>query len=307
MNGKHPRIRPRPWAAAGVLASLTGGVLVTAPPAAATSAHVRIAPATADPDYATTLTLSGTGFQSVKGGFGGIYVLFGVVDSNWRPSQGGNSGTDYAYVPDSQNKDNNGFEKFVAFPGSSTLAEANGGVIAADGTWHTTLVVPGARFTGAGTGGGGRKVDCTRERCGVITIGAHGVANSHNETFTPVAFKAPADKAATKPASKPANESAGRPTGDATTKAAAPATTEARAPTTTTPPSTATSPAAAPPGTSPVTPSDGSTAPSAGPVAATLHTSSANGLRVAGLALAAVALVAGGVLAVRRLRRHGAH
>ena len=73
-----------------------------------------------DPTYATTLTVSGSGFQSVKGGHGGIYVFFGTVKPGWQPSKGGATGEDYFYVPDSEAKDNQGFQRYVAFPGSDT-------------------------------------------------------------------------------------------------------------------------------------------------------------------------------------------
>ncbi|MFT4262503.1 MAG: hypothetical protein QM572_03910, partial [Nocardioides sp.] len=146
--------------------------------------------AVADPTYATTLTLKGRGFQAIKGGYGGIYVLFGTRSGTWQPSKGGKAGTNYLYVPDSQTKDNQGFQKFVAFQGSDTASSANGGTIAADGSWKTTIVVPGATFQTVDSSGAARTVDCRKVTCGIITIGAHGVINARNETFTPVTFKA---------------------------------------------------------------------------------------------------------------------
>lgn len=139
-----------------------------------------------DPTYATTLTLSGSGFQSIRGGHGGIYVFFGTVQRGWRPSQGGATGVDYFYVPDSEARDNAGFQRFVAFPGSDTASSANGGTMSASGSWSTSLVVPGAVFQAFDRDGGSRRVDCRQVTCGVITVGAHGVANARNESFTPV-------------------------------------------------------------------------------------------------------------------------
>lgn len=140
----------------------------------------------------TTISVNGTGFQSIHGGFGGIYVFFGWVDDpgggSWRPSQGGQTGVDYLYVPDSEAKDNAGYQRFVTFPGSGTAAAANGGEVAADGSWDLTMVVPGPTFQAVDRDGGTRTVDCREVTCGVITIGAHGVANANNETFTPVDF-----------------------------------------------------------------------------------------------------------------------
>ncbi|MGI5191862.1 hypothetical protein ACQEVI_27225 [Promicromonospora sp. CA-289599] len=141
-----------------------------------------------DPGRATTVRVSGSGFQSVPKAFGGIYVFFGWVSDpsggSWAPSRGGVSGDTYRYVPDAETAQNAGYQRFVAFPGSSTEAEANGGTVAADGTWSTDLVIPGARFEAADGG----TVDCTAVQCGIITIGAHGVRNANNETFTPVTF-----------------------------------------------------------------------------------------------------------------------
>ncbi|MCS7475340.1 hypothetical protein ACFFQW_31430 [Umezawaea endophytica] len=162
-----------------------------APPASAQGAAVAVSTGTADPDYATAIDLSGSGFQSIPKGHGGIYVLFGWVADPWRPSQGGAAGVTYRYVQDSEAKDNNGFQRFVAFPDSDTASAANGGVIAADGTWRTRIVVPGARFKAADRTGSVTEVDCRQVRCGVITIGAHGVVNPTNETFTPITFAVP--------------------------------------------------------------------------------------------------------------------
>jgi len=131
----------------------------------------------------TTLTLRGSGFQSVKGGHGGIYVMFGTVDGAWQPSRGSGS---YAYVADSESRSNAGYQRFVAFPGSDTSAEANGGTLSAKGSWSTRLTVPGATFTAVNRKGESVQVDCRTQQCGVITIGAHGVVNANNETFTPV-------------------------------------------------------------------------------------------------------------------------
>ena len=96
-----------------------------------------------DPTYATTLRVSGSGFQSVKGGHGGIYVFFGTVTAGWQPSRGGATGKDYFYVPDSEAKNNQGFQKYVAFPGSDTASSANGGTMT-----RLRLLVDDARRAG---------------------------------------------------------------------------------------------------------------------------------------------------------------
>ncbi|MFJ1763421.1 hypothetical protein ACIOD2_24130 [Amycolatopsis sp. NPDC088138] len=184
--------------AASVL--VAGLLLANASPAQAAGARVQVSPATADPGYATTLTLRGSGFQSVPKGYGGIYVLFGwVADGAWQPSKGGAAGATYRYVPDKESKDNRGFQRFVAFPGSDTASSANGGQLSADGTWSTQLVVPGARFRSTDRDGKVVDVDCLTVRCGLITVGAHGVVNANNETFTPVSFAVPAKVTAAPP------------------------------------------------------------------------------------------------------------
>ena len=139
-----------------------------------------------DATYSSTLTVSGRGFQSIRGGHGGIYVWFGTVSGNWRPSKGGTSGVNYRYVPDKETKGNKGFQRYVAFPGSDTAASANGGTMSADGSWRVNLLVPGPTFQAVGRNGTVETVDCRTVTCGVITVGAHGVKNANNESFTPV-------------------------------------------------------------------------------------------------------------------------
>ncbi len=148
---------------------------------------------------ATTVTVKGSGFQSVKNGFGGIYVVFGYISSSsgWKPSKGGTSGKDFFYIADSQTKSNKGYQRFVAFPGSSTADSANGGTIAANGTFSTTMVIPGPTFSAATASGGTKNIDCREVTCGIITFGAHGVVNGANEAFTPVSFGAASSGAQT--------------------------------------------------------------------------------------------------------------
>jgi len=215
MNPTRPAPGPRAARPAALLALLlavllaAAGALVVAAPAAHAAPRVAVSgldgAARAAADGPTTLTLRGSGFQSVKNAFGGVYVLFGWVSDpsggSWRPSAGGATGETLRYVPDSEAADNAGYQRFVAFPGSSTAAEANGGTIAADGSWSARLVVPGARFRTVDRSGSAVDVDCTQVRCGVITIGAHGVANAANESFTPVSFDG-ADAPAATPAGR---------------------------------------------------------------------------------------------------------
>ncbi len=186
---------------AGILLALAmlAGAAVVAAPAARAAAGVTVSnpegTATADPDYATEMTVRGDGFQSIPKGFGGVYVMFGWVDDpsggSWRPSRGGVVGSGYRYVPDSETQDNQGFLRFVAFPGSETEGAAHA-VMSADGSWSVSMVIPGAVFQSRDRSGDTSSVDCREVTCGVITVGAHGVKNANNETFTPVSFVAPA-------------------------------------------------------------------------------------------------------------------
>lgn len=187
----------RAVSAVAAIALIFGASVVTAP-AAHAAARVTVAnsegAAAADPDYATNVTVRGSGFQSITKGFGGVYVLFGWVDDSsggsWRPSQGGLVGGDFQYVPDSEAIDNQGFMRFVAFPGSDTEAAAHT-VMAEDGSWTVDMVIPGAVFQSKDRTGSIANVDCRNVTCGIITIGGHGVKNANNETFTPISFTAP--------------------------------------------------------------------------------------------------------------------
>ena len=201
----------RRWSALALAAAVlaAGGIATQSTPAYAAGSVTVTGPdgtATADPDYATTVAVRGSGFQAIQNGFGGVYVLFGWVDSGWQPSAGGIVGEDYRYVPDSEDKDNAGFQRFVAFAGSDTEAAAHA-VMAADGSWAIEMVVPGATFESRDRDGNVSAVDCRVVTCGIITIGAHGVKNANNETFTPITFAAPAAGAPSAPvADAPASE-----------------------------------------------------------------------------------------------------
>lgn len=175
----------------GLATGLTAGTSTGAAAAARVSVSNDQGTAAADTRYRTELRIEGNGFQSVKGGFGGVYLMFGWVSDpgggSWKPSRGGITGQDYRYIPDSESADNAGYMKFIAFPGGSTAAEAHA-VMSRSGSFSIKLTVPGSSFQSVDRNGNLRTVDCTKVTCGVITIGAHGVQNRSNETFTPVRF-----------------------------------------------------------------------------------------------------------------------
>ncbi|KQW45203.1 hypothetical protein ASC77_20745 [Nocardioides sp. Root1257] len=216
-----------------ILAALVAAALLVPAPAFA-DARVSVTPGSVDPTYATTVQVSGSGFQSIKGGHGGVYVFFGTVDPGWQPSKGGVTGQDYYYVPDSESKDNQGFQRFVAFPGSDTASSANGGSMSASGAWSTQIVVPGATFQTYDRAGAVHTVDCRKVTCGVITVGAHGITNAHNETFTPVTIGSSTSGATSSPSATPTGGStaAADPTAPATAEPGAGATAKPAGPAT---------------------------------------------------------------------------
>lgn len=159
-------------------------------PAARTAARVAVSPAPAA-DRPTQVTLSGSGFQYQPNAPGGVYVFFGAVTDpaggSWSPSRGGRSGETFVYASTA------GSQLLVAFQGGSSAQAANA-QIKPDGSWSTTMTIPGVTFQAtsgnphAGQQTSGRTIDCRQVQCGIITIGAHGMWNANNESFTPVDF-----------------------------------------------------------------------------------------------------------------------
>ncbi|KAB1664301.1 hypothetical protein [Pseudoclavibacter sp. CFCC 13611] len=182
-------------AVVGLIAAGTAAAQSTAEPAQAAGPTV-VATVEGRPDlvnvadnqYLTTLDVSGSGFVSKKNGFGGIYVLFGWAGQNWKPSSGGVDGLDRKYVYDDESNPT-GYMLFVSFPGSETQYAANGGLLNADGTWHAKLMVPGPTFEYSDRDGNKGSVNCLETQCGIMTVGAHGVKEPSNESFTPINFR----------------------------------------------------------------------------------------------------------------------
>ncbi len=298
---------PDPRRVPGLLAGLTAALLVVAAmtfaravPASAAAARVTVSPATADPDYATKLSLHGTGFQAVKGGFGGVYVLFGALNGTWQPSKGGVSGQNFSYVQDSEAKDNHGYQRFVSFQAGGTLYAANGGIVNPDGSWATTLIVPGARFPAQGRNGHVEQINCLKVQCGIITVGAHGVVDPQNETFTPINFAVPNQAAGPAIKTPAINTPAGKtPTAPKTTAAATAAPLSRTAA-----PASPVSPGGVVIGSGgPVSPGTVvATGPALTPVAAASHTSPSAGWWAGGIAAVLLLAGLGGRFAMRRRR-----
>lgn len=202
--------RPRfskPWTClwAGALglalaaAPMVGSVPVPSADAASrVSVTSSLGSARASASGPTTVKVSGSGFQSIAKAMGGIYVVFGYAPQGgtWRPSKGGKSGRDFFYIADSQSKANSGYQRFVAFPGSSTADSANGGTLSASGSFSLSMVIPGPTFSVQTASGASKSIDCREVQCGIYTFGAHGISNANNETYTPVSFAALGNKSA---------------------------------------------------------------------------------------------------------------
>lgn len=164
-------------------------LLIPSHPAHAAS-RVDVAPAP-NANGETTVTLSGSGFQYLPNAPGGVYVFFGaVVDpstNSWAPSQGGKSGQTFSYAS------TGGSQLLVGFAGGSS-AEASNSLIDASGSWTAQMTIPGSSFVStsgdphSGSAQTGATIDCMRVQCGIITIGAHGMVNANNESFTPISF-----------------------------------------------------------------------------------------------------------------------
>lgn len=175
--------------ALAAIALMTSMLLIPASPAsAAATVAVSPAPSASGP---TTVTLTGSGFQYQPNAPGGVYVFFGAVSDpvggSWAPSRGGKTGRTFAYASTS------GSQLLIAFEGGSSSEAANG-VIRPDGTWTAQMTIPGSSFQAtsgnphAGQTTVGETIDCTVTQCGIITIGAHGMWNANNESFTPISF-----------------------------------------------------------------------------------------------------------------------
>ncbi len=186
--------RTRPGTPVGRLLALLGVLLLAVAalvalgpvPAAQAASRVDVTPApSANGD--TTVTLHGSGFQYQPNAPGGVYVFFGTVadpaTNAWTPSQGGKSGSTFTYDGTTS--------LLISFKGGGEEDVANG-VIEADGTWTAQMTIHGSTFTSSfgnpheGEQQSGSQIDCLQVSCGIITIGAHGMINANNESYTPV-------------------------------------------------------------------------------------------------------------------------
>jgi hypothetical protein len=117
-----------------------------------------------DPDGEVTLTVEGSGFDPAGSGGNGIYLAFGPKNADYQTNAA-------AYYE----------AKWVHTGAAPSPGQAE---LNADGTFSTTIKVK-ARYTD----GGGTDVDCLADACYVLTIGAHGIVNPGQETFTRIRFQ----------------------------------------------------------------------------------------------------------------------
>ena len=158
-----------------------------------TGATMTVTPAWSLADSGQVVNLTGTGYATDLDGSneGGAYVLFGWIDpeagDDWGPGPDdrkeslGQSGITYTYAPDGEVAGT--FQTMVNYPGNTTGPGLP--FIQEDGSWEIEeFPIQSSRFESVH----GTQIDCYVQQCGVLTIGAHGKANSGVEVFTPVYF-----------------------------------------------------------------------------------------------------------------------
>lgn len=147
-----------PATAAAVTVVVTAAVTPGTP-------RVTVTPATGIDPEAGLLTVSGTGFATTGVGFYlGVGPKAALNDPNWFVNADYFQATAWA-----------------------TTAGTYGPKIQPDGSLSYTITGLTQVFTAHG-----RQVDCGTEECGVFTFAAHGSANRGQDTYTPIAFSAPA-------------------------------------------------------------------------------------------------------------------
>ncbi|QXJ22335.1 hypothetical protein AGRA3207_003321 [Actinomadura graeca] len=150
---------------AAIPASVTAAALA-AFALAATPAHaaaVRVSPTSGVNPAGQTVTVSGSGFDADRNNGFGVYVVFGPRRADW--------------VTDSN--------AYLAARWVHRGASGSGGQapMSSSGGFSVSLSVK-AKYTD----GSGRKVDCLKTQCYVMTMAAHGVPDRSQDTATPIRF-----------------------------------------------------------------------------------------------------------------------
>ncbi|TYK44399.1 hypothetical protein [Actinomadura decatromicini] len=144
------------------VAATAAGLLVLAQ-APAFAASVRVSPSSGLDPAGQTVAVRGSGFDPARNNRFGVYVVFGPRGSDWATNSN-------AYL-----------SATWVHPGGSGGGQAP---MSASGGFSVSLTVK-AKYTD----GDGRKVDCLKTPCYVITMAAHGAPDRSQDTFTPITFK----------------------------------------------------------------------------------------------------------------------
>ncbi|MFI6587542.1 hypothetical protein [Embleya sp. NPDC050493] len=126
-----------------------------------------VTPATGADPAGQTFTVTGTGFDPVRDGGNGIYVAFGPKNADWNTNPAPYQATKWVRTNP------------AASPGQAKLN--------ADGSFTLTLDGMKAKYKNKD----GVEFDCSVTTCHVVTFAAHGSPDRSQDTFLPVAFKAP--------------------------------------------------------------------------------------------------------------------
>ncbi|WP_157430695.1 hypothetical protein [Actinomadura macra] len=146
---------------ASVTAATLAALALAADPAYAAS--VRVSPTSGVNPAGQSVTVSGSGFDPARNNGFGVYVVFGPRRANW--------------VTDSN--------AYLAAKWVHRGAAGSGGQapMSSSGGFSVSLSVR-AKYTD----GNGRKVDCLKTQCYVMTMAAHGVPDRSQDTATPIRF-----------------------------------------------------------------------------------------------------------------------
>ena len=118
------------------------------PPRRSPTGPSRSRRARVDPTYATTIQVSGSGFQSVKGGHGGIYVFFGTVSAAGGRAPAARPARTTSTCPTARPRTTRASRSTSRSRAPTPRARPNGGTMTSSGSWSTALVVPGADVQG---------------------------------------------------------------------------------------------------------------------------------------------------------------
>ncbi|MFD0684306.1 hypothetical protein [Actinomadura fibrosa] len=143
-------------------AALAGALALGARPAHAAS--LRVSPASGVNPSGQTVSVRGSGFDPARNNGFGVYVVFGPRGADWTTNAN-------AYLS-------------AVWVHRGAAAGAGQAPMSGAGGFSVTLSVK-AKYTD----GDGRKVDCLRTQCYVMTMAAHGVPDRGQDTVTPIRFQ----------------------------------------------------------------------------------------------------------------------